>query len=147
MKKYSIGLTTGVFDLFHVGHLNILKNAKAQCDILVVGVSTDEFVQSYKNKTPVIPLVDRMAIVEALQYVDIVVPQMNHESKLSMIDNYNIEVMFHGNDWKGSPTFNKIEGELKRRAVEVVYFDYTLGVSSSKLVETIQEERKLIASN
>ncbi|EUJ30238.1 adenylyltransferase/cytidyltransferase family protein [Listeria cornellensis] len=145
MKKYSVGLTTGVFDLFHVGHLNILKNAKAQCDILIVGVSTDEFVQAYKHKTPVIPFADRKAIVEALQYVDLVVPQTSHESKLNMIDNHNIDVMFHGSDWKGSPTFNKLEAEFKRRAVEVVYFDYTAGVSSTKLVETIQQETSLVA--
>ncbi|MBC1233467.1 adenylyltransferase/cytidyltransferase family protein [Listeria booriae] len=146
MKKYRIGLTTGVFDLFHIGHLNILKNAKSQCDILIVGVSTDEFVQAYKQKTPVIPFEDRKQIVEALKYVDLVVPQTSHESKLQMIDNHNVDVMFHGNDWKGSPTFNKLEAEFKRRDVDIVYFDYTAGVSSTKLVETIQQETVLVVS-
>ncbi|MBC1501142.1 adenylyltransferase/cytidyltransferase family protein [Listeria weihenstephanensis] len=139
MKKYRVGYTTGVFDLFHIGHLNILRKAKEQCDTLIVGVSTDEFVQSYKKKTPVIPFIERKAIIEALRYADIVVPQTSHESKLSMIGKYNINVMFHGSDWKGTPTFNKLEAEFMRRSVEIVYFDYTEGVSSTKLLESIKK--------
>ncbi|MBC1317120.1 adenylyltransferase/cytidyltransferase family protein [Listeria booriae] len=137
MKKYSIGYTTGVFDLFHIGHLNILKKAKEQCDTLIVGISTDEFVQDYKHRPPIIPFADRKEIIEALKYVDLVVAQTSHESKLHMIEKHNINVMFHGSDWMGTPTFNKLEVEFKRHGVEIVYFDYTEGISSTKLRETI----------
>ena len=75
MKKYKVGYTTGVFDMFHMGHLNIIKRAKEQCEYLIVGVSTDEVVQSYKHKTPVVAYDERAAIVEAIRYVDEVVPQ------------------------------------------------------------------------
>ncbi|MHC5251602.1 adenylyltransferase/cytidyltransferase family protein [Listeria kieliensis] len=139
MKKYKVGLTTGVFDLFHVGHLNILKQAKDQCDFLIVGVSTDEFVEAYKNKTPVVPFEDRKTIVEAQRDVDLVIPQTSHASKLDIIDNYDVEVMFHGNDWKGSSTFVELERELKRRNVDTVYFEYTAGVSSTQLIERIKQ--------
>ena len=77
MDKKVIGYTTGVYDMFHIGHLNIIRRAKEQCDFLIVGVSTDELVQKEKGKTPVIPYVERAAIVEALKYVDQVVPQID----------------------------------------------------------------------
>lgn len=145
MKKYSVGLTTGVFDLFHVGHLNILKKCQSPVRCPNCWRQHRRVRASIQTKkTPVIPFADRKAIVEALQYVDLVVPQTSHESKLKMIDNHNIDVMFHGSDWKGSPTFNKLEAEFKRRKVDIVYFDYTAGVSSTKLVETIQQEPRLV---
>ena len=112
-----IGYTTGVFDMFHIGHLNILRRAKERCDYLIVGVSTDELVQHDKNKTPVIPFEDRCAIVEAIKYVDKVVPQPD-KNKLAAWERYHFNKMFVGSDWKGTETWNNFEKqfliELKR---------------------------------
>ena len=97
MKEYRIGYTTGVFDLFHIGHLNVLKNAKAKCNYLIVGVSTDECVKTYKNKTPIIPFEERKAIVEAIEYVDEVVPQETMD-KFEAWERLHYNVLFHGDD-------------------------------------------------
>ena len=99
MEKYKIGYTTGVFDMFHVGHLNILKNAKERCEHLIVGVSTDELVKSYKHKTPVIPFEERLAIVESIRYVDEVVPQVSMD-KFAAWEKYRFNAIFHGDDWR-----------------------------------------------
>ena len=93
-----IGYTTGVFDLFHVGHLNILKRAREQCDFLIVGVSTDELVEQYKNKRPVICYQERMEIVKAIRYVDRVVPQTSRD-KLAAWKEHRFDKMFVGDDW------------------------------------------------
>lgn len=138
MKKYKIGYTTGVFDMFHVGHLNILRRAKEQCEYLIVGVSTDELVQKSKNKMPIIPFGDRMRIVEAIKYVDRVVPQFDKD-KVSAYEKYKFDVMFVGDDWKGSEIFNKSEKQLNQFGVDVVYFPYTKGVSSTILREKINK--------
>ena len=138
-KKYKIGYTTGVFDMFHIGHLNILRQAKEQCDYLIVGVSTDELVQKTKNKTPIIPFEDRCSIVEAIKYVDQVVPQYDKD-KLAAQDHYNYDVMFVGDDWKGKDLFVKAERELKKRGVDVVYFPYTKKISSTILREKINQK-------
>ena len=106
-----VGYTAGVYDMFHIGHLNVLKNAKALCDYLIVAVSTDELVQEYKHKTPIIPFENRRAIVEAIKYVDKVVPQVNMDKKQAAIDNH-INVMFVGDDWKGTEKWNRIERDL-----------------------------------
>ena len=100
MKKI-IGYTTGVYDMFHIGHLNIIHRAKEQCDYLIVGVSTDELVQKEKNKTPVIPYEERAAIVAALRDVDEVVPQED-KNKLGAWEKYHFDKMFVGSDWKGT---------------------------------------------
>lgn len=136
MKKYKIGYTTGVFDMFHIGHLNILKKAKEQCEYLIVGVSTDELVQSSKNKTPIIPFDERVAIVEAIKYVDKVVPQVN-KNKMEAYEKYKFDAMFVGDDWKGSALFTECEKELNKRGSCVVYFPYTKGISSTQLREKI----------
>ena len=96
-KKYKIGYTTGVFDMFHIGHLNILKRAKEQCEFLIVGVSTDDVVQSYKNKTPIIPFEQRSAIVEAIKYVDKVVPQESM-NKLEAVKRFSANAVFVGSE-------------------------------------------------
>ncbi len=133
MKK-RIGYTTGVFDMFHIGHLNILKKAKEQCDYLIVGVSTDECVINYKNKSPIIPFEQRFAIVEAIKYVDKVVAQESMDKMLAW-EQYHFNVIFHGNDWKDSSMYIDLEKRLKTVGVDFVYFDYTAGISSTLLRE------------
>lgn len=135
-----IGYTTGVFDMFHVGHLNILRRAKEQCDYLIVGVSTDELVKNYKNKTPIIPFEERKAILEAIKYVDKVVPQENRD-KYSAYEKYKFDVMFVGDDWKGNSLFEEVEKKFKNVGVEVVYFPYTKGTSSTILKEKLEKIR------
>lgn len=135
MKKYKIGYTSGVYDMFHIGHLNLLKRAKEQCDFLVVGVTTDELAQ-YKKKTPIIPYEERAAIVSAIKYVDKVVPQENMD-KLAACKKNNAEVIFVGDDWKGTDKWNKIEQDLATIGAEVVYFPYTKGTSSTILREKL----------
>jgi glycerol-3-phosphate cytidylyltransferase len=139
MKKYKIGYTTGVFDLFHVGHLNILKKAKEQCDFLIVGVSTDENVQSYKHKTPVIPYEQRAAIVAAIRYVDQVVPQTDMD-KFAAWQKYHFNALFHGDDWKGSAMYDDVEEKLKKVGVDVVFLKHTDGISSTQITEKIAKK-------
>lgn len=133
-----IGYTTGVFDLFHIGHLNILRRAKEQCDYLIVGVSTDELVQQYKNKRPVISFEERCEIVKAIRYVDEVVPQMDRE-KFAAWERLKFNKMFVGDDWKGSAIFTELEERFKPHGVEIVYFPYTKGTSSTFLKETLKK--------
>ena len=137
MKPHKIGYTTGVFDLFHVGHLNILKRAKEQCDFLIVGVSTDELVLNYKRKKPVIPFNERIEIVEGIKYVDKVVPQINRD-KYAAWESIKFDVMFVGDDWKGNPLFNEVEKNFNQVGVKIVYFPYTKGVSSTIVKEKIK---------
>jgi len=140
MKENKIGYTTGVFDLFHIGHLNILKKAKEMCDYLIVGVSTDELVFSYKNKKPIIPYEERKKIVEAIRYVDEVVPQINRD-KLEAQKQIRFDIMFVGDDWKGSKLFSATEKEFKKSGVEIIYLPYTKGTSSTVLSETLRKIR------
>ena len=136
MKRYKIGYTTGVFDMFHVGHLNILRRAKEQCDYLIVGVSTDELVKEYKNKVPVVPFEERCEIVQAIDCVDKVVPQENRD-KFWAWKSIGFDVMFVGDDWKGKPLFIEVETEFKKVGVDVVYFPYTKDTSSTILREKL----------
>ena len=141
MQKKIIGYTTGVYDMFHIGHLNILKRAKEQCEYLIVAVSTDELVEKSKNKRPIIPYEERKQIVEAIKYVDKVVPQENKD-KIAAYKKYHYDAMFVGDDWKGSELFTKCEEELKKYGSEVVYFPYTQGTSSTILREKLLNEKK-----
>jgi len=134
-KKMIIGYTTGVFDLFHIGHLNLLKNAKGMCDKLIVGVTTDELV-SYKNKKAVIPFEERMEIVRNINQVDAVVPQENM-NKMEAWKSLQFDVMFVGDDWKGSEKWEEIESEFEKLGVKVVYFPYTKTTSSTLVNETL----------
>ena len=136
MKKYRVGYTTGVLDMFHVGHLNILRKAKEQCDYLIVGVSTDELVREYKNKTPIIPFEERSEIVRSIDCVDKVIPQVNRD-KYEAWKELKFDVMFVGDDWKGKPLFMKVEDDFRKVGVEVVYFPYTKDTSSTILREKL----------
>ena len=135
-KKFKIGYTTGVFDMFHIGHLNILKRAKEQCECLIVGISTDELVMEYKNKMPIIPFKERMEIIKSVRYVDKVVPQTSMD-KFSAWEILHFDVIFHGSDWKGSEMYNKIETKLKEVGVTVIFLPYTTGTSSTLLLEKL----------
>lgn len=135
MKKYKIGYTTGVFDMFHIGHLNILKNAKKHCDFLIVGVTTDELV-SYKNKQAIIPHSERMAIIESIKFVDKVVPQVDMD-KFAAYENYKFDAIFVGSDWKGTEKWNGFEKQFNNVGVEIVYFPYTKSTSSTILREKL----------
>ena len=133
-----IGYTTGVFDLFHIGHLNILRRAKAQCDYLIVGVSTDELTMEYKHKKPVICYEERSEIVRAIRYVDRVVPQTDRD-KFAAWEKLGFHKMFVGDDWKGSPLFNELEDQFRPHGVEIVYFPYTKETSSTLLKDTLDK--------
>lgn len=132
-----MGYTTGVFDMFHIGHLNILKRAKEQCEFLIVGVTTDELV-SYKNKQAIIPFKERMAIVESIKYVDKVVPQEDM-NKMKAWEKYRFDVMFVGSDWKGTEKWNEFERQFNKVGVDIVYFPYTKGTSSTQLREVLKK--------
>ena len=131
-----IGYTTGVFDMFHVGHLNILMRAKSLCDYLIVGVSTDELVQREKKKNPIIPFHDRCRIVEAIKYVDRVVPQINKD-KLGAWKEYHFDKMFVGSDWNGTVAWKHYEEQFQPLGVEIIYLPHTDGISSTMLREKL----------
>lgn len=134
-----IGYTAGVFDMFHIGHLNILQKAKMQCDFLIVAVSIDKLVMQVKKKHPIIPYESRAAIVSAIKYVDAVVPQENMNKMLAW-EKYHFHKMFVGSDWKNSPAWLHWEKEFAPLGVEIVYFPHTDGISSTLLAEIIKKD-------
>ena len=136
--KYKIGYTTGVFDMFHIGHLNILRRAKEKCDYLIVGVSTDEVVESYKHHKPIIPYEQRAAIVAAIKYVDEVVPQTTMD-KLEFLKQRHFDVMFHGDEWKGTDLYNKYEMDFAEYGAKIEYLSHTDGISSTMLRDIIKK--------
>ena len=138
MGKQIIGYTTGVFDLFHVGHVNILKNARLNCDFLIVGVTTDELSEEVKHKKPVIPFDERIEIVKSIRYVDKVVAQTSMD-KMAAFYKYKFDVMIVGDDWKGTPKWNQLELDFSKLGVRIVYVPYTQHTSSS-LLRTILEK-------
>lgn len=135
-KKYKIGYTTGVFDMFHIGHLNILKRAKEQCEYLIVGVTTDALCQQQKNKLPIICEADRAEIVSSIKYVDQVVWQDSMD-KIVPVKKLKADAVFVGSDWKGTPTWNAYEKQFAEVGCVVVYLDHTEGISSSILRERL----------
>ena len=134
-----IGYTTGVYDMFHIGHLNILRRAKEQCDYLIVGVSTDELVQNEKHKTPIIPFIERCEIISAIKYVDKVVPQKD-KNKYAAWEKYHFDKMFVGSDWQGTEVWQKYEQQFAPLGVEIVYLDHTDGISSTILRDKLNNQ-------
>lgn len=137
MKKI-IGFTAGAFDMFHVGHLNLIKNAKARCDYLIVGVNTDELIAEYKSKKVVVPLEERMQIVESIKYVDEVIA-VDTLDKEKIWNRKKFDVVFIGDDWRGSQRWNETEEIMKKHDVDVVYLPYTTGTTSTLLREKLKE--------
>lgn len=134
-----IGYTTGVYDLFHIGHLNLLKNAKGMCDKLIVGVTVDELV-AYKGKKSMIPFEDRIEIVRSIKYVDAAVPQYDMD-KLSACKKLGAKFLFVGDDWYGTEKWREYEKQFKEEGIQIVYFPYTKGVSSTKINEALNAVR------
>lgn len=134
-----IGYTTGVFDLFHIGHLNLLKNAKGMCDKLIVGVTVDELVQ-YKGKSALIPFEDRIEIVRACKYVDAAVPQYDMD-KLKACKELGASMLFVGDDWYGTEKWNHYEAQFREEGIQIIYFPYTRGVSSTAISNALKQVR------
>lgn len=135
----TIGYTTGVYDMFHIGHLNILRRAKEKCDYLIVGVSTDDCVVEYKHRRPIVSYQDRAAIVGAIKYVDEVVPQDSMD-KVAFLRQRHFDVMFHGNEWKGTTLYNNYEKEFAAMGSRIEYLPHTDGISSSILRSIIKND-------
>lgn len=135
-----IGYTTGVFDLLHIGHLNLLRNAKSMCDRLIVGVTVDQLV-AYKNKKAVIPFEERIELVRALKYVDLAVPQMSMD-KMDAYDRYRFDIMFVGDDWFRNDKWKAYEAQFNQMNVKIIYFPYTKGTSSTLINETLLRLRE-----
>lgn len=139
-----IGYTTGVYDLFHVGHVNLLRNAKALCDKLIVGVTIDELVV-YKNKQAVIPFHERIEVVRSCRYVDVAIPQKSID-KVDSVRKLKASALFVGDDWHSDPKWEKMEDELNKLDCRVFYFPYTQGTSSTLINETLINLRSFSAS-
>lgn len=137
-KRFKVGYTTGTFDLFHVGHLNILEKAKENCEYLIVGVSTDELVKEYKGELPVISFEDRIRIIRALKCVDKAIPQRTM-NKLDVLEDIQYDVLFHGDDWKNTEMYNEIEEKLAEKNISCVYFPYTKSISTQSIKEKVKQ--------
>jgi glycerol-3-phosphate cytidylyltransferase len=135
-----IGYTTGVYDLFHIGHLNLLKNAKGMCDKLIVGVTVDELV-AYKGKKAMIPFEDRIEIVRSIKYVDAAVPQHDMD-KLAACKKLGATILFVGDDWYATEKWQEYEKEFEKEGIRIIYFPYTKGVSSTIITEALMNIRK-----
>ena len=141
MKKYKIGYTCGVFDMFHVGHLNLLEKCKSMCDYLIVGVCNDDYVRNIKHKEPVYSEQDRVRILEALKVVDraelVTIEETN--DKILAIEKFHFDVLFSGDDWKGSERYQKTEEQFKKYGAFIEYFPYTQGISTTQIKEKIKK--------
>ena len=135
-----IGYTTGVYDLFHIGHLNLFKNAKVMCDKLVVGVTVDELVQ-YKGKKAMIPFEDRIELVRSCRYVDAAIPQYDMD-KLQACKKLGASILFVGDDWYGTEKWKNYEKDFEEAGIKIVYFPYTKGISSTKITKALNSIRK-----
>ena len=136
-----IGYTTGVYDLFHIGHLNLLKNAKGLCDKLIVGVTVDKLV-AYKHKRAIIPFEDRLEIVRSIKYVDAAIPQDNID-KFAAWEKLKFDILFVGDDWYQSDSWRAMEEKFRGVGVKVIYFPYTKGVSSTVISRALKLVREI----
>ncbi len=137
-KKYKIGYTDGVYDLFHIGHLNMIQTAKENCEYLIVGVHADNVVKEYKNKFPIINENDRKRIIESIKGVDKAVIN-RFRDKIKLWELHHFDVIFIGDDWKGTERWNKFEKELAKINVDVVYIPYTKGISTTEIRRKIMD--------
>lgn len=135
-----IGYTSGVFDLFHIGHLNLLKNAKGLCDKLIVGVTTDELIKEYKKKSAIIPFSERIEIIRNIQFVDAAIPQESMD-KFELWQKLKYDIMFVGDDWYKTKKWKSFEDQFYDVGVKIVYFPYTKGTSSTLINEILNKER------
>lgn len=142
-KKYKVGITVGVFDLFHVGHLNLLERCKSMCDYLIVAVCQDDYVTQVKKKTTVYSAQDRMRILSALKCVDEVIPVTIEETedKLLLIRHHPFDVLFSGDDWKGTERYKKTEEQFAKLGASIEYFPYTQGISTTQIKESLKEKK------
>jgi glycerol-3-phosphate cytidylyltransferase len=138
MDRPKLGYVPGVFDMFHVGHLNILRNARLACDRLVAGVVSDDRAAAVKGKTPVVPVTERLEIVRSIKYVDDAVVE-DVEEKLEMWRRLRFDVIIKGDDWRGTAKGDKLERDFASVGVEVVYLPYTVHTSSTMLRQVIGE--------
>lgn len=141
MKKYHIGYTCGVFDLFHVGHLNLLERCKAQCDILIVGICNDDYVKNIKGKEPIYSEEDRLRIIKALKCVDdaVLVDIETTNDKMIAIEKFKFDVLFSGDDWKGTERYKKTEEQFASLGAYIEYLPYTQGISTSQTRERLSK--------
>lgn len=138
MGEKVIGFTAGTFDMFHIGHLNLLKNARCRCDYLIVGVNSDRLVEEYKGKKAVVPLGERMEIVRELRCVDEVIRVDSLDKEISWKQkHYNL--LFIGDDWKGNPRWKQTEIQMAEYGVKVIYLPHTDGTTSTLLREKLVE--------
>ena len=136
-KQYSVGLTTGVFDVLHPGHLNLFENCKKVCDKLVVGICTDEYSIRYKNKKPLFNEKERLRIVSSLKSVDsaFIVSIDEVEDKTLILDRCRFDVLFSGSDWQGSERFAHTQAQFDEIGIDIVFFPYTAGISTTDLLD------------
>ena len=139
-KKYHVGYTCGVFDVFHVGHLNLLERCKEKCDILIVGVCDDTYVRKIKKKEPVYSETDRVRILKALKVVDdaVLVDIETTNDKELALDKFRFDVLFSGDDWKDSERYKKTEEQFAKQGVSIEYFPYTKGISTTQIKESLK---------
>lgn len=137
-RLHRVGLATGVFDLFHVGHLNLLERASERCEQLVVGVSSDELVVRLKGRRPVMPLDERVRIVGALRCVARVVTE-HEDDKVALATEVGADVIIKGSDWEGSPKWEALRPRLADHGLDVVFLPYTTHVSTTELLQRVQD--------
>lgn len=140
MKKYKIGYTQGTFDLFHIGHLNILKKSKELCDYLIVGVNSDDLVRDYKNKNAIISEKDRLEIIKSIKYVDDAF-LVNTLDKKEILKNHEFNVILIGDDWKRSKRWQETKKEFHKLHIDVIFLPYTQGISSSIIRKELNNEK------